>query len=72
MNKSSLYLGVVISAGEENAAQTVRYHSHGPDYHELDYEDVVAMEGALAPLATEYDALALKACLLYTSPSPRD
>ena len=61
MNKSGLYVGIVITGTDDNGNETVRYHGHGPDYHELSQEDVLAMEAALSPLGPEMDDLGAKA-----------
>ena len=61
MKNSSLYLGVVVTAEDDDGIASVVYHDHGPDYHGLTDADVVSMENVLMPLAVEYNNLALKA-----------
>lgn len=50
MLESSMYIGIVVVSKDDEGNKTVRYHNHGPDWHELGYDDVLAMEGALKPL----------------------
>ena len=60
MQKSSIYVGITITAQDDDGNVKVRYHGHGPDYHDLEYADTVAMEGLMKQFAPEYDELALK------------
>ena len=61
MNKSSMYIGIVVVSEDEDGGMSVRYHNHGPDWHELEYADTVAMEEALKPLRAEMAAIGIKA-----------
>jgi hypothetical protein len=61
MKSSSIYLGITIVKTNDNGATELAYHGHGPDYHGLDESDLVAIEGALSPLAEKYDGLAREA-----------
>ena len=61
MLNSSMYLGIVVVSEDDEGNKDVRYHDHGPDYHELTQEDVLLMESALLPLASKYDELAIEA-----------
>lgn len=58
MQNSSMYVGITVSSKNEDGSDRLSYHGHGPDYHGLEYSDVVAMEAVLAPFAERYDALA--------------
>ena len=60
MHKSRIYVGINLTAVDHEGGVEVRYHGHGPDYHNLEYADTVTMEGLMKQFAPEYDALALK------------
>lgn len=58
MQNSSMYIGVTVTSKGEDGSDRLSYHGHGPDYHGLEYADVVAMEAVLASFSEQYDALA--------------
>lgn len=60
MKKVSMFVGIVELAEDDDGSTTIRYHGHGPDYHQLSEQDTVSMEAALMPLAPQYDALGLE------------
>ena len=66
METSSIYLGIVIVSEDDNGNKSVRYHGKGPDWHELNYDVLVAMEKALMPLGPKYAALGEEADAIMT------
>ena len=57
MQKSSMYVGITVTKENDDKVE-LAYHAHGPDYHNLEQQDVLMMESVLQQFSEQYDALA--------------
>ena len=62
---------ILLDRGKQDAVvRTSDRHTQWPDFHKAD--DVATSDWASLPLAFMAENAHFRACLLYTSPSPRD